>query len=814
MKLAFIYSAMSLGGRPFDFPNLWTSPRGTTGSEISLLCFAKEMGKRGHDVTLYVPSPNATSFDGVSVRDRDNWRAEAEPYDVAYSWNEPEALRGVSPKVLRVVNQQLNDWAYCNPGFDDHVDLYTSPSSSHMGRIGAMAADGDLSKWTVLSNGVYPDVYDLDHKVPGRVVWTSSPDRGLHLLLSAWPRIRKVVPHATLRIFYFSLQRWLDLSTEFESSTHVNPDLREHAHRAQYVKRLLAHKDRLGITVVGSASRQQMVKELSEAQVLGAPFDTIAWTEGFCVAALEGCASGALPIISDVDALGEIYGGHTPMVAAPAHRHMDEWTELAIRALTDEPWRQSWVERARTRAQDFAWPKLAERLEKILEKGLAAKKTTATISVVDKATPAFDAVLAKAIDVAKALDTAKVEVLNSGVTTIRTKWPAIDLTLTSAAASGQTIDPLHPERDAHGGGARAGFLGLVSALPALGYTVRAFCPVATRVQRNGVEYVPIGQIRSGGLPDVLLAYFDTSPLGGVTGPLRIASHHTYQPFPAPSFDSFDVNTMPSADSCNAMRRLWDTWGDWRVLPNASAELGVKHAPVAGRVLFHTSPSRGLHLLVQAWPEIKARVPHASLHIIGDIAGYTSGHNMQPHMAKAQGGIRARALRAALEAARGQDVEVLGYLSRQAVNRELSEAACFAFPSDVAYPCETFSISILECCRLGVPVVLSPVDALASIYAGAVRMTSAPARHHMPEFVDAVVDVLESEVSASYWSEQGKKLAAKYTFENAAKALDEIIRNQRPELFAAPPKRLNGIDAAPMGFGFPLGVFTQSVRVGI
>ena len=38
--------------------------------------------------------------------------------------------------------------------------------------------------------------------MPGRVIWCSSADRGLHWLLSQWPKIKEAVPYASLKVFY------------------------------------------------------------------------------------------------------------------------------------------------------------------------------------------------------------------------------------------------------------------------------------------------------------------------------------------------------------------------------------------------------------------------------------------------------------------------------------------------------------------------------------------------------------------------------------------------------------------------------------
>ena len=174
MKLAFIYGPFG-GARAFDLDHLYDSPRGLTGSEISFFKFAEAMEKRGHAVHRFFPAQ------GIEPTGH---------FDVAYSWNDPHKLQFVSATV-RMMNQQLNDFDYCQPGYDEHVDVYTSPSQPHRDFIAPKTPSPH--KWTVLPNGCDPSVYTAP-KVPGRVIYASSPDRGLHLVMQAWPAIKKAVP--------------------------------------------------------------------------------------------------------------------------------------------------------------------------------------------------------------------------------------------------------------------------------------------------------------------------------------------------------------------------------------------------------------------------------------------------------------------------------------------------------------------------------------------------------------------------------------------------------------------------------------------
>jgi glycosyltransferase involved in cell wall biosynthesis len=116
------------------------------------------------------------------------------------------------------------------------------------------------------------------------------------------------------------------------------------------------------------------------------------------------------------------------------------------------------------------------------------------------------------------------------------------------------------------------------------------------------------------------------------------------------------------------------------------------------------------------------------------------------------------------------------ISRTRMWEELSQASVFAFPCSVVAPCETFSVSVMECCKIGIPVVLAPADSLESIYKDHVLMTKSPVEEggNIFEFVEAVVKVLKYEETSRYYSMMGKTLATNYTYERAGKVLSDII----------------------------------------
>jgi glycosyltransferase involved in cell wall biosynthesis len=370
VKLAFIYGLWSSAQHRFDFDALWDSPRGLTGSEVSCFSIAREMVKRGHDVTIFTGlKPGSDKvWDGVKLvpvedipsaitapNDRSDWHA-------AYSWNEPDPLRPIHWSVIRMCNLQINSFNHCQPGYDDFVDVWTSPSDSHRKVVGATAPNPQ--KWIVVPNGCDPSSVVEDERVPGRVIWASSPDRGLHHLLQVWPQVKAEVPEASLRIFYH-VDRWINHFTNVD--TRVDPSYPEFAARAFYlqeaIRRIVPRKD-LSVEIFDSVSRKRMAKEMAVAQVLGYPCDTVLYTEGFSATIMESCCAGVLPVVTDQDAFGEVYGGHVPMVKSPVGPRINEYRDLLVRALKDDGFRSEWLAKTKALSTRYTWQVIAEDVEK------------------------------------------------------------------------------------------------------------------------------------------------------------------------------------------------------------------------------------------------------------------------------------------------------------------------------------------------------------------------------------------------------------------------------------------------------------------
>lgn len=321
----------------FDLPGLYTRV-GLTGSESSFFNLARSLAEAGHRVVAFcvcdAPYDHPSGLAILPIQMLENLH-QLENVSAVIAWNEPDYLRFAPEGVPCLVAQQLNDWGYCGPGWykasgswmgqhmdgqDWHelVDGIVFPSESSEGNHVPQVRGMNLH--------VIPNSVDLDlfmgaaaPRNPHRAVWCSSPDRGLHHVISLWPEIRRRVPDAELRIFY-RLKPWLDRARDLAD---------EVGKRARYIEEGLHTLTRgnFGVTVCDLVPNVQMARELRQAGVLIYPCDPVRYTEGFGCSVLDAAAGGCVPIISDADALAEVHGEASAVVKGNPGNARAAWLE-------------------------------------------------------------------------------------------------------------------------------------------------------------------------------------------------------------------------------------------------------------------------------------------------------------------------------------------------------------------------------------------------------------------------------------------------------------------------------------------------------
>jgi glycosyltransferase involved in cell wall biosynthesis len=132
-----------------------------------------------------------------------------------------------------------------------------------------------------------------------RLAYTSTPFRGLDLLVSCFPEIRR--RHSDCRLDVFS-------------SMYPWDRARDQDYRSLYEQCRATE----GINYRGAVSQTQLAEELRGVRILAYP-NTFAETS--CIAVMEALAAGALVVTSDLGALPETCAGWAKLVPRMNSRH-------------------------------------------------------------------------------------------------------------------------------------------------------------------------------------------------------------------------------------------------------------------------------------------------------------------------------------------------------------------------------------------------------------------------------------------------------------------------------------------------------------
>lgn len=138
-------------------------------------------------------------------------------------------------------------------------------------------------KMVQLSNGIDPSHFiDKLEKIPNKIIFSSSPDRGLERCIEIVKRVKDEFPDAELHVFY-----------GFENMK--NGGLREEAERLEKMI-----KDHDFVKYHGFVTKLELAKHFKESVVWLYPADFI---ETFCISAIEALASQTYPLVRNIGSL-------------------------------------------------------------------------------------------------------------------------------------------------------------------------------------------------------------------------------------------------------------------------------------------------------------------------------------------------------------------------------------------------------------------------------------------------------------------------------------------------------------------------------
>jgi glycosyltransferase involved in cell wall biosynthesis len=322
---------------------------GIGGSETACIEITKRFASDGYSVEVYNDcGKHEGEYDGVQY-----WQYERfdpkEKSDLLVGWRQP-LLPNAHPAARQtwLWMHDLHCRDRLTPELAADFDKVLGVSQYHADRLKQFYPF--IRSLDFVPNGIDLERFNPDESKRKRrkVVYLSSPDRGLDVLLNMWPRIVNGlpeqgfngIPDAELHVFYGF--------NNMEKIAKTNPYYQE------FIDNMSILLDQPGVVNHGRLGQADLAKEICDASIWAYP---TSFLETSCISAMESMAAGLAVIASKVGALPCTLGDAAILI--PGHSqneyYMNKffWCLVAL-LLNDDVW-QKYHSLSLTRAPQFSW---------------------------------------------------------------------------------------------------------------------------------------------------------------------------------------------------------------------------------------------------------------------------------------------------------------------------------------------------------------------------------------------------------------------------------------------------------------------------
>lgn len=290
----------------------WTNPDrvGIGGSETSAIEMAQRLSRRGNQVVAFAPLPGAAdtlltrrALDPAGVE----WRA-IEAFEGAVS-EFPNAIFVIyrAPRLVDLLPAGAVAWLICQDvDYTSSQNALTEARAMAFTRIVALCEEHAKYLRRRLpaaahlvftsSNGIKAEyieglLADPPARNPMRLIYASSPDRGLENLLQIFSRVREIVPAAELHVCY-----------GFDNIEKVIARVGLNSPPARLHQRLAEGLKAPGVFHYGRLGQLELLGEWFKSSIWCHPSN---FTETSCITCMDAQACGAVPVTRPTWAIGE-----------------------------------------------------------------------------------------------------------------------------------------------------------------------------------------------------------------------------------------------------------------------------------------------------------------------------------------------------------------------------------------------------------------------------------------------------------------------------------------------------------------------------
>lgn len=352
---------LGAGWEKWDETNLISG--GIGGSETAAIWMAREMSKFGYQVKVFA-DPATDHMDSSGD-------------DVEYiHWSKYEKFAKstwidflISSRTCDPFNKLLHGYrkyvwihdVFINSDRNynchvDKVDYFLTLSDWHKDFV-HQHHNIPLNKILVTTNGVDPTRYEKQiEKIPGQIIYSSSPDRGLDTLLYCSDFIKQHVPHLKIIVAY-GFENW-------QKAVLWRKDPGEIA----LMDSIKAQLDKPHVEYVGRIDQKKLAELQMQSSLWAYP---TRFHETNCITSIENgfaknpiLATKLAGLITTVKDGGILLDGD-----AYTTEYRQKFIEQAIKLLTEKDYWNYWSEQSYNRMQKFTWANVAKQWHKLFQDG-------------------------------------------------------------------------------------------------------------------------------------------------------------------------------------------------------------------------------------------------------------------------------------------------------------------------------------------------------------------------------------------------------------------------------------------------------------
>lgn len=332
------------------------SKQGIGGSETAVIEMSKRLAARGHKVRVFNDCSGLEgTYAGVEYLHYSKYGNLS--CDVLISSRRPSAVDDSHNVSARARVCWVHD-VHCGSELTHaraiRIDKFLTLSQWHRDFFLNYHSCVHPDQVLVTRNGI--DLNRFSKKVqrdPKRAVYSSSPDRGMQVAITIWPRVRERVPGAELHIYY-GFQTWEACADDQQRLL------------IESLKKMLRDYETAGVVFHGRVSQDVLAEEYLKSGVWAYP----TWfSETSCISAMEAHAAGLRMVTSPIAALNETVGPRGVLIHGDwlTLDYQNRFIDAVVAAMqrADDSDRVKLQEYA---AQNFGWDSLADEWVLMLKK--------------------------------------------------------------------------------------------------------------------------------------------------------------------------------------------------------------------------------------------------------------------------------------------------------------------------------------------------------------------------------------------------------------------------------------------------------------